>query len=103
VLSAKRPQLEVYALVDFDPDGIAILRNYKYGSQRLSHEEDVTVPQMKWLGIKSHNLLKHPAHLGGPNERDSASQESQENQSNSDAGKFSTLLEQRAVQLQICI
>ena len=52
-----RPQLKLYALVDFDPHGIAILRTYKGGSKRLGHEQDVTVPQLKWLGIRSSDVL----------------------------------------------
>ena len=53
----------MFVLVDFDPDGIAILSTYKYGSYRLAHE-DVTLlntpalslPNIRWLGIKSHDL-----------------------------------------------
>ena len=42
----------VFGLVDFDPDGLAILSVYKHGSAALSHEnEDLVVPQMQWLGL----------------------------------------------------
>lgn len=52
-----RPQLPIYALVDYDPDGIAIMRTYKYGSQGLNHEENITIPPLRWLGICSGDLL----------------------------------------------
>lgn len=72
ILHGARPQLKVLTLVDFDPDGIAIFRNYKYGSRSLSHEENVTVPQAKWLGIKSDHILERGY---GPDEIDDVSQE----------------------------
>ncbi|KAK1766355.1 Spo11/DNA topoisomerase VI subunit A [Phialemonium atrogriseum] len=55
-----RPQLPIYGLVDYDPDGIAIMRTYKYGSQGLEHEDSSIVPNLIWLGIRSGDLL----HLG---------------------------------------
>lgn len=47
----------MYALVDYDPDGIAIMRTYKHGSQGLEHEQNSTVPELRWLGIRSSDLL----------------------------------------------
>lgn len=48
----------VYALVDFDPDGIAILSTYKYGSQNLAHETaHLSLPQIHWLGLRSEHVL----------------------------------------------
>ncbi|KAK4445740.1 Spo11/DNA topoisomerase VI subunit A [Podospora aff. communis PSN243] len=52
-----RPQLAMFALVDYDPHGIAILRTYKTGSKRLEHEENVTVPTLRWLGLRSSDVL----------------------------------------------
>lgn len=44
--------------MDFDPDGISIMSIYKYGSWRLSHENDhLNVPGLQWLGIKSKDLI----------------------------------------------
>ena len=57
----------MYALVDLDPDGIAILSTYKYGSYRLAHEDvtptDTTapgLPRIRWLGLKSHHMSRTP-------------------------------------------
>lgn len=57
----------MYALVDLDPDGIAILSTYKYGSYRLAHENvgpiDTTAPSLpsiRWLGLKSHHMSRTP-------------------------------------------
>jgi meiotic recombination protein SPO11 len=57
----------MYALVDLDPDGIAILSTYKYGSYRLAHENvtptDTTapgLPNIRWLGVKSHHMSRTP-------------------------------------------
>ncbi|KAK3996629.1 meiotic recombination protein rec12 [Cladorrhinum sp. PSN332] len=57
LLQSIRPELLFFGLVDFDPHGIAILRTYKYGSQRLEHEIDSTIPQLKWLGIRSDDIM----------------------------------------------
>lgn len=51
----------IYALADFDPDGIAIMSNYKHGSYTLSHEnENLIVPSIRWLGIRSSDILNEP-------------------------------------------
>ncbi|KAK8040935.1 Bcspo11 [Apiospora phragmitis] len=52
------PQTPIYALMDFDPDGVAILRTYKRGSQGMRHEERITVPGLLWLGVKNSDLLE---------------------------------------------
>lgn len=54
---AAKPHMPIFCLVDFDPDGIAILRNYKYGSLSLEHEKNSTVLGMQWLGIISNDVL----------------------------------------------
>lgn len=47
----------MYALVDFDPDGIAIVSTYKYGSIALVHENaQLRVPGLKRLGIRSKDI-----------------------------------------------
>ncbi|CAK7224960.1 endodeoxyribonuclease [Sporothrix eucalyptigena] len=51
------PRLPVYGLVDFDPYGVRIFRTYKYSSQSLGHELNTTVPGLKWLGIRSCDLV----------------------------------------------
>ena len=46
------------ALVDYDPDGIAIMLNYKNGSIALAHENAfLNVPSLQWLGVKGADLL----------------------------------------------
>jgi meiotic recombination protein SPO11 len=48
----------VHGLVDFDPDGLAILSVYKDGSHALAHENaELRVPQIKWLGLRSEHML----------------------------------------------
>ncbi|KAF6813237.1 meiosis-specific topoisomerase spo11 [Colletotrichum sojae] len=53
---AAKPELPIYALVDYDPDGISIMRCYSHGSRAHAHEKRVTVPGLQWLGIKSDDL-----------------------------------------------
>ena len=44
--------------MDFDPDGMAIMSTYKYGSWNLSHERsNMSIPKIKWLGLRSRELL----------------------------------------------
>ena len=48
----------IYALADFDPDGLAIMSTYKHGSFKLSHENvNLNVPSIQWLGIQSRDVL----------------------------------------------
>ena len=62
-LSTPSPQNEfasppVLGLVDFDPDGLAILSTYKYGSLALAHESsDLRVPQLRWLGLRHEHMM----------------------------------------------
>ena len=51
----------VYAMVDFDPDGIAILSTYKYGSKNLAHETSMCLPRIQWLGLRSEHVLSGEA------------------------------------------
>lgn len=52
-----RPLMPILGVVDCDPHGIGIMRTYKYGSQRLSHEENARVPGLQWLGVKMDDIL----------------------------------------------
>ena len=46
--------MPVYGLFDYDPDGIGILYNYKYGSARYKHDtSSVATPRITWLGVRS--------------------------------------------------
>lgn len=52
----------IYAMVDFDPDGVAIFSTYKYGSKAMAHETAHTsLPQIQWLGLRSEHLLSGEA------------------------------------------
>ena len=59
MVQAVRPRLNIFALVDFDPDGIAIMLVYKNGSRQLDHERGITVPRLRWLGICSRDLIQN--------------------------------------------
>jgi meiotic recombination protein SPO11 len=84
ILHTAQPELELFALVDFDPHGVAIMRTYKYGSRRLGHEGNATVPRLRWLGILSNDVLRnepadnHDTHdeSQGSDSLDDSSQES---------------------------
>ena len=60
------PFIPIYLLVDYDPYGILILRTYKYGSPRLSHETNNTVPSIRWLGIRSSDIVRPPERIPFP-------------------------------------
>ncbi|KAM0158790.1 hypothetical protein ACHAPG_003966 [Botrytis cinerea] len=58
-LAKHYPMVPIYALVDFDPDGIGIMSTYKHGSVALAHEnEDLSVPFMHWLGFRSKDMMQ---------------------------------------------
>lgn len=58
LIHQRRPDLPVHCLIDYDPDGIAIFRTYKYGSGSLSHEQHTTIPSIQWLGLKSFDVFR---------------------------------------------
>ncbi|KAI2633987.1 Spo11/DNA topoisomerase VI subunit A [Xylaria nigripes] len=59
VLHTKFPRLPTYALVDFDPDGVAIMLTYKNGSRLLQHEENVKMDRLHWIGPRSSDIFGH--------------------------------------------
>jgi meiotic recombination protein SPO11 len=66
-LSNTMPGIPTLALVDFDPDGIAIMSTYKYGSHRMAHEDvahkgtaGLKLPDLQWLGVQSHHMSRTP-------------------------------------------
>ncbi|KAI4731868.1 DNA topoisomerase IV, alpha subunit [Aureobasidium sp. EXF-10728] len=47
----------LFGLVDFDPDGLAILHTYKHGSEKMSQENaELVVPRIRWLGLHSSTI-----------------------------------------------
>lgn len=68
----------MFALVDFDTHGISILRTYQYGSQRLDHEERTKVPRLRWLGIRSNDVLSQTVVTQDPSANNQDSQSSQD-------------------------
>jgi meiotic recombination protein SPO11 len=58
LLSTRYPELPIFALVDFDPDGIGIMSTYKHGSVNLAHESNLAVRSIQWLGVRSCDFLQ---------------------------------------------
>lgn len=52
------PQIPVFVLADYDPDGLNILRYYRLKSDIMSRERSPTAPDIRWLGIRSQDLLE---------------------------------------------
>lgn len=51
--------IPVFAVVDYDPDGLGILATYKHGSFSLRHENaDLKIPGIHWLGMKSFSHVR---------------------------------------------
>ncbi|CEN60175.1 hypothetical protein ASPCAL02616 [Aspergillus calidoustus] len=49
----------IYALVDSDPDGIAIMSTYKYGSMAQPRENSsLVVPSLRWLGLRTTDVVE---------------------------------------------
>ncbi|KAF2106621.1 Spo11/DNA topoisomerase VI subunit A [Lophiotrema nucula] len=68
LLADHAPYIPMHIVVDFDPDGINIMSTYKHGSYRLAHEDgtdsgtpSINLPQLRWLGVQSHQLSRLPA------------------------------------------
>lgn len=44
----------VFILVDYDPDGLAIMHTYKFGSKKMSDDNaGLVVPNIRWIGLHS--------------------------------------------------
>jgi meiotic recombination protein SPO11 len=49
----------IYALVDSDPDGIAIMSTYKYGSMAHPRENSsLVIPSLRWLGLRTTDVVE---------------------------------------------
>lgn len=47
-----------YALVDSDPDGMAIMSTYKYGSMAHARDnEKLNVSKLRWLGLRTSDVI----------------------------------------------
>lgn len=50
--------MRFYALVDGDPDGIAIMSTYKHGSLAHLHDNSrLTVPELQWMGLRASDAV----------------------------------------------
>lgn len=57
MFAAAAPQIPIFGLVDYDPDGLSILSTYKHGSLALAHlNATLNVPRMQWLGVRSADI-----------------------------------------------
>lgn len=57
MLSVAAPQIPIFGLVDYDPDGLSILSTYKHGSLALAHlNATLNVPRIQWLGLRSADI-----------------------------------------------
>ncbi|KAJ5182890.1 hypothetical protein N7492_000506 [Penicillium capsulatum] len=60
-----QPKPRFYALVDADPDGIAIMSTYKYGSLSHVHENaKLCIPGLQWLGLRISDIIDGESSLG---------------------------------------
>ncbi|KIV86723.1 hypothetical protein PV11_02318 [Exophiala sideris] len=67
VLDHSETPLPIFCLVDWDPDGIQILKCYLYGSKSLAREHVCNIPEMKWLGLKADDVApEHDAQIFMP-------------------------------------
>ncbi|KAH0533284.1 hypothetical protein TsFJ059_001871 [Trichoderma semiorbis] len=55
------PHIPIFVLADYDPDGLNILRHYRLKSEIVS--QGFTAPAIRWLGIKSEDLLERESRL----------------------------------------
>ncbi|EEH42629.2 uncharacterized protein PADG_07449 [Paracoccidioides brasiliensis Pb18] len=55
----------IYMFVDSDPDGMAIMSTYKYGSRAQAHENNnLTVSDIQWFGLRSSEVVSRlDAHI----------------------------------------
>jgi meiotic recombination protein SPO11 len=57
ICSLNMANVPTYGLVDYDVDGVGILSNYGYGSATMAHEAlDLPCP-LRWVGLKSSDVI----------------------------------------------
>ncbi|KAH8430407.1 putative meiosis-specific topoisomerase Spo11 [Aspergillus melleus] len=57
--------LRFYALVDSDPDGMAIMSTYKYGPMAHTRENArLNIPCLRWLGLRTSDVAAGASPLG---------------------------------------
>ncbi|GBF63711.1 meiotic recombination protein [Trichophyton mentagrophytes] len=53
----------IFILVDSDPDGMAIMSTYKYGSMAQVHRNaDLNVPSIQWVGLQASEMMSAANH-----------------------------------------
>ncbi|KAE8144853.1 meiotic recombination protein spo11 [Aspergillus avenaceus] len=61
--SRSNKNLPFYALVDSDPDGMAIMSTYKYGSMAHTSENGrLNIPCLQWLGVRTSEVVAGALH-----------------------------------------
>ncbi|OAL69374.1 hypothetical protein A7D00_6493 [Trichophyton violaceum] len=59
--------LPIFILVDSDPDGMAIMSTYKYGSMAQVHRNaDLNVPSIQWVGLQASEMMSAASHTNMP-------------------------------------
>ncbi|EGE05342.1 meiotic recombination protein spo11 [Trichophyton equinum CBS 127.97] len=53
----------IFILVDSDPDGMAIMSTYKYGSMAQVHRNaDLNMPSIQWVGLQASKMMSATNH-----------------------------------------
>ncbi|KAL9470992.1 hypothetical protein ACSS6W_008933 [Trichoderma asperelloides] len=81
---------EATKFVDYDPDGLNIFRCYRFRSNNAIQETDATAPSIRWLGIKSQDLLEYETYLNSSIRHSSASQQLANSQSSEESNSSKT-------------
>ncbi|PTB42517.1 hypothetical protein M441DRAFT_137346 [Trichoderma asperellum CBS 433.97] len=84
------PQIPIFTLVDYDPDGLNIFRCYRFRSNNAIQETDATTSSIRWLGIKSQDLLEYETYLNSSIRHSSASQQLTNSQSSEESNSSKT-------------
>ncbi|EPY31825.1 meiotic recombination protein SPO11 [Strigomonas culicis] len=58
-LHAAAPHLPVVGLVDYNPSGLAILLQFKWGQTGMRENTFTSVPALRWLGVRAAQLPLH--------------------------------------------
>ena len=57
LLAKSHPHLPIFTLTDYDPDGFAIEKVYKHGSENLAHEQGSSLAHIKRLGVRYEDIV----------------------------------------------
>ncbi|KIW45850.1 uncharacterized protein PV06_01561 [Exophiala oligosperma] len=57
IVDRAQSAVPIFGLFDWDPDGVQIMKCYRYGSKAMAREQHCNLPEMAWIGLKAKDVV----------------------------------------------